>query len=209
MTFTKEGQVVRQNDQQSGRSAKLDLLPVAGTSQDIISSKEDEAAWARSGFDHGTKCSHGCERRTRAEASGQVGSFRFNTNDRNSLVQALPARDILIQVVDFFCNSFHHWIPFLHKGRCQAEVRQTNLNPEFAPILHALVAVVLPLLDGTDRPMNHENIHRQTRVSKNLALQYSVTNANLQSLQALLILVFQQVSTGVSKEQILSLINRH
>jgi hypothetical protein len=153
-----------------------------------VSSGEQQSA-----TENHARCSHSCEWRTREADSTLTRTLPFGYN-KGDLLQALPPRQILVQVVEWFNVTFHHWIPFLHKAKCEAEVQKETINPELAPVLHALVAVVLPRLDVVSVGIDHGEIHRQARESRSLALQYAVTTASLQSLQSLLVLVFEQVS---------------
>ena len=139
------------------------------------------------------RCSHDCERRART-SNADLGCSPSLHHDHNSMLQALPPHEILVQVVKSFNLTFHHWIPFLHKAKCEAQLREPQVEPELAPVLHAMTAVVLPRLDTSGPYMDHAQIHRQCSISRHFALQYAVTTATLRSLQALLILVFEQVS---------------
>jgi hypothetical protein len=138
------------------------------------------------------RCSHTCERRARAQEAGIFPSWSSVVRVED-LLQTLPSPQILIRVVDYYCVSLHHWMPYLHKARCQDAVRKTEIDPDFLPILHALVAVVLPRMSTAAQYPDHDEMHRQVGRSRHLALQYSMSHANLQSLQALLLLVFEQV----------------
>ena len=41
----------------------------------------------------------------------------------NGIAQHLPPQHVLQKVVEFYCLSFHHWIPNIHKQRLQKRVR--------------------------------------------------------------------------------------
>lgn len=193
VNFSNQG---HNTDRSAGQPQSGDApdTPLPEEASENTPNEDVETGWNELAIEQATSCSHCCERSARKTESDEVGIIPLGTSDQNGLVEALPAREILIQIVDHFCISFHHWIPFLHKAKCQAEVQRAEISPNFAPILHALVAVVLPRMSELGPRMDHEQIHRQTRVSKNLALQFSVMNASLRSLQTLLILVFEQVS---------------
>ena len=191
VSFTKDGEVIAQN----ARRASPRAGDIATRSQNVPRTNQSNGDEQNTGIDMDpSRCFHGCEKQSRKAMASGSGIAQGNAQDAEDLLQALPTRELFRRVVDYFCQSFHHWIPFLHKAKCQMEVQQIDLDPELAPVLHALVAVVLPRLAHKTVDFTHDQLHRQTRISRDLALQYAMTNANLQSLQALLILVFEQVS---------------
>lgn len=126
-------------------------------------------------------------------ALASSSGFGVEYREESDLLQALPSQHLLVQVVDFFCGSFHHWIPFLHKTRYQSLVRASQATARVGPVLHAIVAVGLPRLAMEDLNLSDEAVKDQIRASYGIALQYSVTHATLESLQALMILVFAKV----------------
>ncbi|KIX05711.1 uncharacterized protein Z518_03683 [Rhinocladiella mackenziei CBS 650.93] len=123
---------------------------------------------------------------------------QFSSQETNNLMQGLPPRAVLVKIVDYFCLSFHHWIPFLHKARSQAEVRRRELTADFVLVLHALVAVVLPHLDVEDVQMEVGAVRHQMKTSRDLVMQHAMDNMSLQGLQALVILVFDDLNNGES-----------
>lgn len=196
VTFSNtETQVDGSRDQDSSTSGNNDV--VLGASSRRLSDTNNTIAVPSAVQ---SRCSHLCEQASRNVRNEYQNTFEAGNEDEDHLLRALPPQEVLEMVVDYFCTSFHHWIPYLHKAKTRSRVKDNDLGVDVAPILHALVAIVLPRLGEADLKMTHGQIHQQTRLSRNLALQYSVLNANLQSLQTLVLLIFEQVGRIPEKE---------
>lgn len=106
----------------------------------------------------------------------------------------LPSQPLLVKLVDYFCVTFHHWIPYLHKKRLQTKVCNLSRDPKLSLVLHALVAATLRHLSRDESLMCKEQVLHQTRVSRFIAETFAVKNVSLESLRALIIIVFDYVS---------------
>lgn len=120
-------------------------------------------------------------------------STHFSHNE--DMTQRLPSHDILIELVDQFCLSFHHWIPYLHKARSRNEVRKPTISPKFVIVLHAIVATGLRRLSSRKTLLSDDEVDRQIEVSKMLVMKQAMSEVSVESLQALIFLVFDDVST--------------
>jgi hypothetical protein len=109
----------------------------------------------------------------------------------------LPSQPLLEKVVDFFCVSFHHWIPYIHKKRIQTKVREGYHDPGFDLVLHALVAVCLRHMSPNVLFLDRDQIVQQTKRSRLIVETHSIRSVSVESLQALIFIVFDLVSTNV------------
>lgn len=121
------------------------------------------------------------------------GDWLFAVEDIDT-AQHLPAQPLLEKVVDFFCISFHHWIPYIHKQRIQTRVREGHRNAGLDLVLHALVAVSLRHMDPGVLFLDADQILRQMKVSRLIVEMQSIRNVSVESLQALIFIVFDYVS---------------
>ncbi|KAI4645944.1 hypothetical protein J4E93_005523 [Alternaria ventricosa] len=112
------------------------------------------------------------------------------------IAQHLPSQPLLEKVADFFCISFHHWIPYIHKARLQTRVRQGCQDPGHVLVLHALVAVALRHMDPDVLYLDNDQILQQTRVSRMIVETHAMRNVTIESLQALIFLVFDLLNDG-------------
>ncbi|KNG44815.1 fungal specific transcription factor [Stemphylium lycopersici] len=112
------------------------------------------------------------------------------------IAQHLPSQPLLEKVADFFCISFHHWIPYIHKKRLQTRVRQGSQDPGLVLVLHALVAVALRHMDPEILFLDADQIQQQIRVSRMIVETHSMRNVTIESLQALIFLVFDLLNDG-------------
>jgi hypothetical protein len=112
------------------------------------------------------------------------------------IAQYLPSQPLLEKIADFFCISFHHWIPYIHKARLQTRVRQGCQDPGHVLVLHALVAVALRHMDHNVIYLDNDQIVQQTRVSRMIVETHAMRNVTIESLQALIFLVFDLLNDG-------------
>ncbi|KAF5853237.1 hypothetical protein GGP41_001806 [Bipolaris sorokiniana] len=71
------------------------------------------------------------------------------------IAQHLPSQPLLEKLVDFFCISFHHWIPYIHKARLQTRVHQGSQDPGHVLVLHALPQRAWPLIGSLTRTIDY------------------------------------------------------
>lgn len=119
---------------------------------------------------------------------------RFFATEEPDLAQHLPPQGVLLKVVDYFTTSFHHWIPYLHKKRLYNKVSEGVCSNGLLLVLHALVAVALRHMDTNILFMDHEQIQRQSDVSRIIVETHAIRSVSIESLQALIFIVFDYVS---------------
>lgn len=119
----------------------------------------------------------------------------FFATEELDLAQHLPSQGVLLKVVDFFTTSFHHWIPYLHKQRLHNKVNEGMCSNGLLLVLHALVAVALRHMDPNVLLMDNDHIQRQSRVSRTIVETHAIRSVSVESLQALIFIVFDYVST--------------
>jgi hypothetical protein len=106
----------------------------------------------------------------------------------------LPSQPLLEKLVDYFCVSFHHWIPYLHKQRLQHSVHTATWSPQLDLVLHALVVATLRHVDRNVSFLDDDQIAHQTRISRYIVETFAMRTVSLESLQALTMIVFDYVS---------------
>jgi hypothetical protein len=126
-------------------------------------------------------------------AHSHAGNWLLDLED-NDISEYLPHRTVLSKLADFFCSSFHHWIPFVHKQRLLTRVRGGVRDAGSALILHALVAIGLRHLDANVLFLDQDQIQQQIQVSRLIVETKSVRDISVYSLQALIFIVFDHVS---------------
>lgn len=105
----------------------------------------------------------------------------------------LPSQPLLVKLVDYFCVTFHHWIPYLHKKRLHDSVCGSSRDASLDLILHALVSATLRHLDPEVSFLDEDQISQQTRISRFIVENLALKNVSLESLRALIIIVFDYV----------------
>lgn len=129
----------------------------------------------------------------RRHESSSAERLLFALDDMD-IAQHLPSQLLLEKVVDFFCISFHHWTPFIHKQRLQTRVREGAQGTGSHLVLHAMVAITLRHMDSDALFMDKDQIYHQTRLSRIIVETHAIRNVSVESLQALAFLVFDHVS---------------
>ena len=113
--------------------------------------------------------------------------------DDIDIAQHLPSQPLLENVVDFFCVSFHHWVPYLHKQRLKARVREGPRSPGLHLVFHALVAVSLRHMDPSMLFLDEDQVYQQAKLSRIIVETCAIRNVSVENLQALILLVFDHV----------------
>jgi hypothetical protein len=116
--------------------------------------------------------------------------------DGADIADHLPPQPLLLKVVTFFKTSFHHWIPYIHKQRLETKVSSDGIRSDGIDlVLHALVAVSLRHMNPNEIFMDEDQIQQQTRISHTIVETYGIRTVSIESLQALIFIVFDYVST--------------
>lgn len=115
--------------------------------------------------------------------------------EETNISQYLPDRSILSKISDFFCVSFHHWIPYIHKQRLQTRVRDGTHSAGFDLVLHALVAVALRHMDVRSLCLHESAAKEQMRISRLIVETNATRMLSVESLQAIILIVFDHVGS--------------
>jgi hypothetical protein len=120
-------------------------------------------------------------------------SWRLASDDID-LSHHLPDQPLLEKIAEFFCISFHHWIPYIHKQRLQKRVREGLRDARFDLFLHALVAVTLRHMSPDRIFLDKDQIQQQVATSRSIVEVQAIQHVSVESLQALILVVFDHVS---------------
>ncbi|KAF1977549.1 hypothetical protein BU23DRAFT_453099 [Bimuria novae-zelandiae CBS 107.79] len=116
--------------------------------------------------------------------------------DNVDLADHLPSQPLLIKLVEYFCTSFHHWIPYVHKQKLCDTVTGIRSDARSDLVLHALVAVTLRHVDRTLLCMDEDEVITRTKISHFIVETLALRTMSLESLQALIMIVFDYLSDG-------------
>ncbi|KAF2449125.1 hypothetical protein P171DRAFT_404127 [Karstenula rhodostoma CBS 690.94] len=108
----------------------------------------------------------------------------------------LPSKPLLVKTAEYFCISFHHWIPYLHKQRLCDTAMGTRDEFRSDLVLHGLVAVSLRHMDRQVICMDEDEVLRQTKVSRFIVETLAMKSMSIESLQALILIIFDYLSDG-------------
>ncbi|KAF2184033.1 hypothetical protein K469DRAFT_709908 [Zopfia rhizophila CBS 207.26] len=116
------------------------------------------------------------------------------------IAEYLPSQPLLLKLVDYFCVSFHHWIPYLHKGRLRASACSVSREAHLTLVFHALVAATLRHMDRDVLFLDEDQIEHQTKISRFITENFAMKNVSLESLRALIIIVFDYLNDGQARK---------
>lgn len=118
----------------------------------------------------------------------------LSATEELNFAQHLPSQAVLLKIVDFFTTSFHHWIPYLHKQRLYKKVSEGTCSNGLLLVLHALVAVALRHMDSSSLFMDTDEVLRHSSISRTIVETHAIRSVSIESLQALIFIVFDYVS---------------
>ncbi|CAO2655751.1 Nn.00g045540.m01.CDS01 [Neocucurbitaria sp. VM-36] len=128
-----------------------------------------------------------------------LGEWLVNREEIN-ISEHLPPQPLLEKVTDFFCVSFHHWIPYIHKRRLQTRVRDGSRDAGLDLVLHALVAVSLRHMDPGVLFMDTDQILHQSKISRLIVEIHSIRSVSVENVQALIFIVFDYLNDGQNQK---------
>jgi hypothetical protein len=117
-----------------------------------------------------------------------------------NIADHLPSQAVISKLVDYFCVTFHHWIPYLHKKRLQTRAGNGSRDPHLDLILHAVVAASIRHLDRNVLYLDDDQVLHQIKVSRFIVETYALKDVSLTSLRALIIIVFDYLNSGQMKK---------
>ncbi|KAF2112785.1 fungal-specific transcription factor domain-containing protein [Lophiotrema nucula] len=120
--------------------------------------------------------------------------------DLEQIGDYLPGQSLLLTLVDYFCVTFHHWIPMVHKKRLQTTVRNGSLSINLCLLMHSLVAATMRHMDRAVLFLDEDQVAYQTNVSRFIVERFAVREVSLESLRSLVILVFDYLNDGNAKK---------
>jgi hypothetical protein len=106
---------------------------------------------------------------------------------------SLPAPELVDAVINVYFSHVHPWIPMLHEIKFRQRLSDPTQQSRIAVILHAMVVSSLRFVD-TDIIFNKRDILRLTERSRNWVILNALDCLSVESLQSLVIIVFNDVS---------------
>lgn len=103
----------------------------------------------------------------------------------------LPPPELIQSHVDVYFTHIHPWIPMLNQDRFRQQVDDPRELPNLEVILHSIAITVSKYLPGED----HSNYGWSAEDTRTWVVMTAMQTQTLQSLQALIILVFNDVSS--------------
>ncbi|KAL5003693.1 hypothetical protein BDV10DRAFT_180224 [Aspergillus recurvatus] len=105
------------------------------------------------------------------------------------------ASDLLGQLVEFYFENIHHWIPVLHVRRFRHRIQSHDGRTKAKHILYAIIAVCIRFVDDPRLP----DEDRKAQVAESCrqeVLLCCMESFSVQNLQALVIIAFDRIARG-------------
>jgi hypothetical protein len=105
--------------------------------------------------------------------------------------------DLLGQLVEFYFQNIHHWIPILHVRRFRHQIQSSEGRESAIYILYALVAVCIRFVNDPRIP-DEDRKARVAESCRQKVVLCSMESFSVENLQALVIIAFDTVRPGLS-----------
>ncbi|KAL3477665.1 fungal-specific transcription factor domain-containing protein [Aspergillus californicus] len=159
-------------------SIKQSLLQLAASHEDTVAASPDDPRPAK---------------RQRIEPSPVVSSPE---HDKQSISASdIIESDILGQLVEFYFQNIHHWIPILHVRRFRHQIQSPEGRSEAIYILYALVAVCIRFIYDP-RLADEERKACIAESCRQKVILCTMESFSVENLQALVIIAFDTIARG-------------
>lgn len=108
---------------------------------------------------------------------------------------ALTRFDVVAELLDAYFETIHPWVPILHETRFRQRLADSKHRDRSFVILHAILVAALRLVDDTRFCAPIVDIHLEEKRSRHYVLVNGMSDLSLESLQALVIIAFTDVSS--------------
>jgi hypothetical protein len=105
--------------------------------------------------------------------------------------------DLLGQLVEFYFQNIHHWIPILHVRRFRHQIQSPEGRESAIYILYALIAVCIRFVADPRIP-DEDRKARVAEGCRQKVVLCSMESFSVENLQALVIIAFDTVRPGLS-----------
>ncbi|KAL3443893.1 fungal-specific transcription factor domain-containing protein [Aspergillus insuetus] len=103
--------------------------------------------------------------------------------------------DLLGQLVEFYFQNIHHWIPILHVRRFRHQIQSSEGRENAIYILYALIAVCIRFVNDSRIP-DEDRKARVAESCRQKVVLCSMESFSVENLQALVIIAFDTIARG-------------
>lgn len=136
-------------------------------------------------------------KRRRVDSCGNPTiNLAFPLEDLENNSTTLPPSALLEDVVTAYFNFVQPWIPLLHETQFRRRLHNHERVPELVVVLHAMVVAAVRFVDHAEHQVSTVQIEQMTTRSRNLVVLSAMNSLSVESLQALVIIAFTDVSTA-------------
>ncbi|KAH8201601.1 hypothetical protein TruAng_004207 [Truncatella angustata] len=109
---------------------------------------------------------------------------------------ALPPPQLVEHVVDAYFTTFQPWIPIIHETHFRRRLQDRQKATRLVIILHAMIVAAMRFVDPNVLIMPRNEIEAWVRRSRNVVVVEGMELLSLESLQALIIIAFNDIGNG-------------
>lgn len=115
------------------------------------------------------------------------------------------------EIVEAHFRFVHPWISILHEPSFRNEIRHPKGKQKLRLIVHALTVVALSFVRTNEQPLDHDLVLEQATYARNEIMRTALDDVCIENVQALLILVFSDITTdnAVTAHSLLGIVWRH
>jgi hypothetical protein len=119
----------------------------------------------------------------------------FPLEDLDNATSPLPPSALLEDIITAHFNFIQPWIPIFHETRFRRRVH--DKLPQLIVVLHAMVVSALRFVDCMEHNLSAAQVEKMANRSRNFVILNAMGNLSVESLQALIIVAFTDVSLAV------------
>jgi hypothetical protein len=116
----------------------------------------------------------------------------FPLEDLDNASSPLPPSALLEDIITAHFNFIQPWIPIFHETRFRRRVHEKL--PQLIVVLHAMVVSALRFVDCMAHNLSAAQVEKMANRSRNFVILNAMGNLSVESLQALIIVAFTDVS---------------
>jgi hypothetical protein len=106
----------------------------------------------------------------------------------------LPDDVALDQVIDAYFRQIHPWIPMIHEARFRKRLREHGEEPDLLPLLQAMILIACRHVPRKDVAESIQGIIGDQEDMRDRVVAKATKGLSVESLQALIIICFHDVS---------------
>ncbi|VUC34746.1 unnamed protein product [Clonostachys rosea] len=146
--------------------------------------------------------SQGARKRRRVDSCGNpnVEPTRSLEEHFEDVASGLPQPKHLEAIINAYFYVIQPWIPILHETRFRLHILDPEYFSRVQVILHAMIVAALRYVNSVEFSLSVNQLNEKRIRSRRLVIVNAMDNLSIESLQALIIVAFTDISNGEASQ---------